>query len=94
MKGREFRVGAFFAASIALAVGFAVAPARADSPVAVASHLMDEGDFARLGFDLSGAVEDLRVFFEIGNRIADGEYYPLWSPGTEFKAKRDAMMKR
>jgi len=57
MKGREFRVGAFFAASIALAVGFAVAPARADSPVAVASHLMDEGDFARLGFDLSDAVE-------------------------------------
>jgi len=51
-------------------------------------------DEVKPGWDLSGAVEDLRVFFEIGNRIADGEYYPLWSPGTEFKAKRDAMMKR
>ncbi|HVV47165.1 MAG TPA: M28 family metallopeptidase [Bryobacteraceae bacterium] len=51
-------------------------------------------DEVKPDWDLSGAVEDLRVFFEIGNRIADGEYYPLWKPGTEFKAKRDAMMKK
>jgi Zn-dependent M28 family amino/carboxypeptidase len=51
-------------------------------------------DEVKPDWDLSGAVEDLQVFFEIGNRIADGEYYPLWKPGTEFKAKRDAMMKK
>ena len=51
-------------------------------------------DEVKPDWDLSGAVDDLRVFFEIGNRIADGEYYPLWKPGTEFKAKRDAMMKK
>jgi Zn-dependent M28 family amino/carboxypeptidase len=51
-------------------------------------------DEVKPDWDLSGAVDDLRVFFEIGNRVADGEYYPLWKPGTEFKAKRDAMMKR
>ena len=51
-------------------------------------------DEVKPDWDLSGAVEDLRVFFEIGNRIADREYYPLWKPGTEFKAKRDAMMKK
>jgi Zn-dependent M28 family amino/carboxypeptidase len=51
-------------------------------------------DEVKPDWDLSGAVEDLRVFFEIGDRIADGEYYPLWKPGTEFKAKRDAMMKK
>ena len=50
-------------------------------------------DEVKPDWDLSGAVEDLRVFFEIGNDVADGEYYPLWKPGTEFKAKRDAMMK-
>jgi Zn-dependent M28 family amino/carboxypeptidase len=50
-------------------------------------------DEVKPDWDLSGAVEDLGVFFETGERIADGQYYPLWNPGTEFKAKRDAMMK-
>jgi len=51
-------------------------------------------DEVKPDWDLSGAVEDLQVFFQIGNHIADGAYYPLWKPGTEFKAKRDAMMKK
>lgn len=50
-------------------------------------------DEVKPDWDLSGAVEDLQAFFEIGNQIADGVYYPLWKPGTEFKARRDAMMK-
>ena len=44
-------------------------------------------------WDLSGAVDDLRVLFELGDRIANGEKYPEWKPGNEFKASRDAMMK-
>jgi len=44
-------------------------------------------------WDLSGAVEDLRVFFEIGHDVAEGDTYPAWSPGNEFAAKRDAMLK-
>jgi Zn-dependent M28 family amino/carboxypeptidase len=51
-------------------------------------------DEVKPDWDLSGAVADLQVFFEIGNKIADGQYYPLWKPGTEFKAIRDAMMKK
>jgi Zn-dependent M28 family amino/carboxypeptidase len=51
-------------------------------------------DEVKPDWDLSGAVEDLRVLFEIGNRVADGEYYPLWKPDAEFKAARDAMMKK
>jgi len=51
-------------------------------------------DEVKPDWDLSGAVEDLQVFFQIGNHIADGAYYPLWKPGTEFKAKRDEMMKK
>jgi hypothetical protein len=38
-------------------------------------------------------VEDLRVFFEVGDKVAQAPQYPEWKPGTEFKAKRDAMMK-
>ncbi len=51
-------------------------------------------DEVKPDWDLSGALDDLQIFFEIGNRIADGEYYPLWKPNTEFKAARDAMMKK
>jgi len=38
--------------------------------------------------------EDLELFFAVGYRVAQADRYPEWSPGTEFKAKRDAMLKR
>jgi Zn-dependent M28 family amino/carboxypeptidase len=50
-------------------------------------------DVVKPDWDLSGAVDDLRVFFEIGDRVAEGPNYPEWKSGTEFKAKREAMMK-
>ena len=50
-------------------------------------------DEVKPDWDLSGAVDDLRVFLEIGYRVADNQTVPEWLPGTEFKAKRDAMMK-
>jgi Zn-dependent M28 family amino/carboxypeptidase len=50
-------------------------------------------DEVKPDWDLSGAVDDLRVFFEIGDRVAEGAQYPEWKSGTEFKAKREAMMK-
>jgi len=45
-------------------------------------------------WDLSGAREDLRVFFAVGYRVAQADKFPEWKPGNEFKAKRDQMMKR
>src|SRR5579863_3041104 len=50
-------------------------------------------DEVKPDWDLSGAVDDLRVFFEIGYRVAEDKIIPEWKPGTEFKAKRDLMMK-
>ncbi|HEX4278307.1 MAG TPA: M28 family peptidase [Bryobacteraceae bacterium] len=50
-------------------------------------------DEVKPDWDLAGAVEDLRVFFEIGNKVADDPKFPEWKPGTEFKAKRDEMVK-
>jgi hypothetical protein len=32
------------------------------------------------------------VLFEVGYEVANGEKYPAWTEGNEFKAKRDAMM--
>ena len=34
------------------------------------------------------------VFFAVGYRIAQTDKWPDWKPGNEFKAKRDAMLKK
>jgi len=44
-------------------------------------------------WDLSGAVEDLRLLYAVGFRVASDPVWPAWKPGTEFKATRDAMLK-
>ncbi len=43
-------------------------------------------------WDLSGAVEDIQLWFLIGHKIANESTYPNWKEGSEFKAIRDAMM--
>ena len=43
-------------------------------------------------WDLTGAVDDLQLFFRIGYRIANESTFPNWREGSEFKATRDAMM--
>ena len=45
-------------------------------------------------WDLSGTNEDLRVLFAVGYRVAQADKMPEWKPGNEFKAKRDAMLKK
>jgi Zn-dependent M28 family amino/carboxypeptidase len=44
-------------------------------------------------WDLGGAVEDARLLAIIGYRVAQGERFPEWKSGSEFKAKRDETMK-
>jgi Zn-dependent M28 family amino/carboxypeptidase len=50
-------------------------------------------DEVKPDWDLEGAVDDARLLFEVGVRVAQGERWPEWKPGTEFKAKRDQMLK-
>ena len=45
-------------------------------------------------WDLSGMVEDLRLLFVVGYRLANSTAFPNWHEGTEFKATRDRMMGR
>ncbi|MBK9708595.1 MAG: M28 family peptidase [Acidobacteria bacterium] len=45
-------------------------------------------------WELSGAVENTQLFFQVGYRVAQGDVWPEWKPGTEFKAKREAMLKK
>ena len=50
-------------------------------------------DVIKPDWDLSGAVEDLKVFFAVGYRVAQSGKFPDWKAGNEFKATRDAMLK-
>jgi Zn-dependent M28 family amino/carboxypeptidase len=45
-------------------------------------------------WDLSGTNEDLRVLFAVGYRVAQADSFPEWTAGNEFKAKRDAMLRK
>ncbi|MGH7541799.1 MAG: M28 family metallopeptidase, partial [Gemmatimonadota bacterium] len=43
-------------------------------------------------WDLSGAVDDLRLLFRVGHRLAASDAWPNWHEGSEFRAIRDSMM--
>jgi Zn-dependent M28 family amino/carboxypeptidase len=41
-------------------------------------------------WDWSGALDDLRLYYLIGRKLADSNDWPNWYPGDEFRAARDA----
>jgi hypothetical protein len=45
-------------------------------------------------WDLNGTREDLRVLFAVGQRVAQADKMPEWKAGNEFKAKREATLKK
>ena len=45
-------------------------------------------------WDLSGAVQDAQLLYLVGYNVANAETFPEWKPGNEFKATRDAMLKK
>lgn len=51
-------------------------------------------DDVKANWDLTGAVDDLQLLFVVGYNVAQGDKWPEWKPGTEFKAKREAMLKK
>jgi Zn-dependent M28 family amino/carboxypeptidase len=52
-------------------------------------RVSDEYD---LSWVVSGAMEDLKLFFKTGLDVANSDDWPEWREGAEFKAKRDAQM--
>ncbi|MBV6522557.1 MAG: hypothetical protein MNPFHGCM_02705 [Gemmatimonadaceae bacterium] len=45
-------------------------------------------------WDLTGAVDDLRLFVVMGYRVANAAAMPQWRPGNEFRSARDAQLKQ
>ena len=59
-----------------------------------AHHYHQVSDEMNSEWDLSGAVQDIQLLFEVGYQVANGDKFPEWKSGAEFKAKRDAMLKK
>ena len=52
------------------------------------THYHQLSDELRDDSDLSGAVEDVRLLFHAGLRIAGDRNLPTWTPGDEFAPAR------
>ena len=58
----------------------------------LSSFLLKPSDVVKPDWNLSGAREDLKVFFAVGYRVAEANQMPEWKPGNEFRAKRETML--
>jgi len=45
-------------------------------------------DTLRADYDFSGALDDLRILFRLGNELAETNTYPMWKSGSEFQRPR------
>ena len=50
-------------------------------------------DVVNPAWDMGGAVQDLRLLFQLGYDVAQGRARPEWKAGAEFKAAHEALMK-
>ena len=57
-----------------------------------ANHYHKVSDEVRDDWDLTGAVDDAQLFFQVGYRLSRRSEWPEWKPGAEFKAKREQML--
>jgi Zn-dependent M28 family amino/carboxypeptidase len=65
---------------------------RAKKEAYTANDYHKPSDEVRADWDLTGAVEDLRLFFRLGLRVAKAKRWPEWKPGTEFEGVRKAAL--
>jgi Zn-dependent M28 family amino/carboxypeptidase len=68
------------------------APLRSDEFDSTDYHQVT--DEVHPDWDLAGAVQDVQLLFEVGYQVANGNKFPEWKSGSEFKAKCDAMQKK
>jgi Zn-dependent M28 family amino/carboxypeptidase len=68
----------------------------ADKKVAeyIAKDYHQVSDEVKPDWTFEGAAQDTEFLLETGLRIANGTQWPEWKPGNEFKARRDAMLKK
>ena len=58
-----------------------------------ATHYHQPSDELRDTWDLSGALEDVRLFYELGLAVANDPLLPVWTKGDEFEAARQKALR-
>lgn len=58
----------------------------------VAKNYHQPSDEFTADWDLSGAEQDVRLFYQVGREVIDSKTWPNWNAGTEFRAIRDASL--
>ena len=56
------------------------------------NHYHGLSDEVKDEWNYDGMVQDVRILFRTGYAISQHDVWPSWSEGTEFKAKREAML--
>jgi Zn-dependent M28 family amino/carboxypeptidase len=51
-------------------------------------------DEVKPDWDLAGAVDDAQLMFQVGYRVSQRAAFPEWKEGTEFRARREEMLRR
>jgi Zn-dependent M28 family amino/carboxypeptidase len=46
-------------------------------------------DEVKPDWDMAGIVDDTRLLFGVGLEVANGDAWPTWAPGSEFRSRRD-----
>jgi len=58
-----------------------------------AAYIRDDyhkpSDEVKADWDMAGIVDDTRLLFGVGLEVANGDTWPTWSPGSEFRARRE-----
>jgi Zn-dependent M28 family amino/carboxypeptidase len=60
----------------------------------IANRYHKPADEVQPGWTFEGAAQDADFLLQLGLRVANGDTWPQWRDGNEFKPKRDAMMKK
>jgi hypothetical protein len=57
-----------------------------------AKHYHRPSDEYNDSWNVQGAMEDLRLVFMVGNRLASEENWPGWKTGSEFRQIRETSL--
>ncbi|MEO5958563.1 MAG: M28 family peptidase, partial [Opitutaceae bacterium] len=60
----------------------------------IAKDYHQVSDEVKPDWTFEGAAQDTEFLLQVGLRLANGVKPPEWKPGNEFKARRDAMLKK
>jgi Zn-dependent M28 family amino/carboxypeptidase len=60
----------------------------------IAKDYHQPSDEVKPDWTFEGAAQDTEFLMKVGLQIANGAKWPEWRPGNEFKARRDAMLKK